>query len=86
MPLPDSRPDDIILRLAILAEMQNLTQLEMQKADGISIEAWRSWIKGRRDPGLRKLQIRAHTLKSKIILIDTWQRLDWEGLGSEQNR
>lgn len=64
----DYPPHDIVLELAIRAKLQGRTQVDLEAEDGVSREAWRSWIHGRRDPGLRKLTRRAKTLGCKIII------------------
>lgn len=65
----DYRPHPIITELAILAELEEKTQVELAKEDGVSPETWRSWLTGRRAPSLDRLAQRAATLRRKIVLV-----------------
>lgn len=55
--------------MAIIAGIEQFTQKDMTAEDGISREAWRSWLNGERSPGLDILSRRAKTLGHKIVLV-----------------
>lgn len=64
-----NRPHPIITELAILAQLDSRTQQDLAKADGVSRETWRSWIKGDRSGALDRIAERAKTLRRKIVLV-----------------
>lgn len=76
---PEFRPHPILNHLAIIADAEKRTQKDMTAEDGISREAWRSWLNGERSPGLDILARRAKTLGHKIVLVPLDNQPEPEG-------
>lgn len=76
-----SLPHPIVMQLAIIAKIDGRTPLELAKIDGISHEAWYSWLRGDRDPTFGKLITRANTLGKDLFLGD---QINLKGPPSDQ--